>query len=57
VTTSKILGSPFGAVLCDLDNVIRFYDTSRLAELERAAGLADGTTMKVAYAPETDLPL
>ncbi|MER7489278.1 HAD-IA family hydrolase [Streptomyces sp. NPDC126497] len=48
---------PFDAVLCDLDNVIRFYDTAPLAELERAAGLAEGTTMDVAYAPDVDLPL
>ncbi|MFI9585751.1 HAD family hydrolase [Streptomyces sp. NPDC052236] len=55
--TSKIHSSPYGAVLCDLDNVIRFYDTSRVAELERAAGLAEGATAKVAYARETDMPL
>jgi putative hydrolase of the HAD superfamily len=51
------LRAPFDAVLCDVDNVIRFYDPSRLHTLERAAGLAEGTTMKVAFAPETDLPL
>lgn len=50
-------GRPFDAVLCDLDNVIRFYDTTRLAELERASGLPEGTTMEVAFAPEVDLPL
>ncbi|MBZ9639589.1 HAD family hydrolase [Streptomyces sp. PSKA30] len=50
-------GRPFDVVLCDVDNVIRFYDPSRLTALERAAGLAEGTTMKVAFAPETDLPL
>lgn len=44
-------------MLCDFDNVIRFYDTTRLAHLERLAGLAPGTTMEVAFAPETDLPL
>ncbi|MEV2213650.1 HAD-IA family hydrolase [Streptomyces sp. NPDC050997] len=49
--------APFDAVLCDVDNVIRFYDPSRLYALERAAGLTEGTTMKVAFAPETDLPL
>ncbi|MFI8433587.1 HAD family hydrolase [Streptomyces sp. NPDC079020] len=49
--------TPFDAVLCDLDNVIRFYDMAGLAELERAAGLAAGTTTEVAYAPEVDLPL
>ncbi|MDG9719068.1 HAD-IA family hydrolase [Streptomyces sp. DH24] len=49
--------TPFGAVLCDVDNVIRHYDPAGLYALERAAGLAEGTTMKVAFAPETDLPL
>ncbi|WNF31315.1 HAD-IA family hydrolase [Streptomyces sp. C11-1] len=44
-------------MLCDLDNVIRFYDTAPLAALERAAGLPEGTTTEVAYAPEVDLPL
>ncbi|WP_432079449.1 HAD-IA family hydrolase [Streptomyces sp. YPW6] len=50
-------GRAFDAVLCDLDNVIRFYDTDPLAALERAAGLPEGTTTDIAYAPETDLPL
>ncbi|MBC9728583.1 HAD family hydrolase [Streptomyces sp. TRM68367] len=50
-------GAPFGAVLCDVDNVIRHFDSSGLHALERAAGLAEGTTKKVAFAPETDLPL
>ncbi|WP_420036195.1 HAD-IA family hydrolase [Streptomyces sp. cg28] len=48
---------PFDAVLCDVDNVIRFYDSGPLAELERAAGLAEGSTARVAFAPEVDLPL
>ncbi|MFF8298601.1 HAD-IA family hydrolase [Streptomyces globisporus] len=47
----------FDAVLCDLDNVIRFYDTAPLAALERAAGLPEGTTTDIGYAPEIDLPL
>lgn len=50
-------GAPFDAVLCDVDNVIRFYDPSGLHSLERAAGLAEGTTAKVAFAPETGLPV
>ncbi|MFC8274900.1 HAD family hydrolase [Streptomyces sp. NPDC057271] len=57
MTASGISSRPFDAVLCDLDNVIRFYDLAPLAELERAAGLTEGTTAKVGYAPETDLPL
>ncbi|MEU2562207.1 HAD-IA family hydrolase [Streptomyces longispororuber] len=48
---------PFDAVLTDLDGVIRFYDMSRLAALERAAGLPEGATAEIAFAPETDLPL
>ncbi|MBN0045964.1 HAD family phosphatase [Streptomyces actuosus] len=48
---------PFDAVLCDVDNVIRYYDPSGLLALERTAGLAEGTTMKVAFAPGTDLPV
>ncbi len=43
-------------MLCDLDNVVRFYDMAPLAELERAAGIAEGTTARVGYAPEIDLP-
>ncbi|MGW2918354.1 HAD-IA family hydrolase [Streptomyces angustmyceticus] len=57
VTTSRVFSVPFDAVLCDLDNVIRFYDTRQLAELEHAAGLPSGTTAAVAYRPEIDLPL
>ncbi|MEU8465031.1 HAD family phosphatase [Streptomyces sp. NPDC029003] len=48
---------PFDAVLCDLDNVIRFYDSSRVGALERAAGLREGTTAEVAFAPALDGPL
>ncbi len=50
-------GRAFDAVLCDLDNVVRFYDTAPLTALERAAGLPEGTTTDIAYAPEVDLPL
>ncbi|MEU8436840.1 HAD-IA family hydrolase [Streptomyces sp. NPDC029216] len=48
---------PFDAVLCDLDDVIRFYDSTRLAALERAAGLPEGTTAAVAFHPERCGPL
>ncbi|MEU0164187.1 HAD-IA family hydrolase [Streptomyces iakyrus] len=57
MTLINTSGRPFDAVLCDLDNVIRFYDLTRLARLEQLAGLTEGTTTRVAYAPETDLPL
>jgi putative hydrolase of the HAD superfamily len=48
---------PFGAVLCDVDNVIRSFDSARLEALERVAGIAEGITKKVAFASETVLPL
>ncbi|MGW3286766.1 HAD family hydrolase [Streptomyces sp. NPDC001002] len=48
---------PFGAVLCDVDNVIRSFDSGRLEALERVAGIAEGTTKKLAFAPDADLPL
>ncbi|MFJ6086039.1 HAD-IA family hydrolase [Streptomyces sp. NPDC092369] len=48
---------PFGAVLCDVDNVIRSFDSGRLEALERVAGIAEGTTRKLAFAPDADLPL
>ncbi|MYT28305.1 MULTISPECIES: HAD-IA family hydrolase [unclassified Streptomyces] len=57
MTVLNASGRPFDAVLCDLDNVIRFYDMTHVAKLERVAGLAEGTTARVAYAPEADLPL
>ncbi|MGW3122282.1 HAD family hydrolase [Streptomyces sp. NPDC001107] len=55
--TERAGRAPFDAVLCDVDNVIRFYDPSGLHALERAAGLAEGTTAKVAFAPGVDLPV
>ncbi|MFC8535847.1 HAD-IA family hydrolase [Streptomyces sp. NPDC057249] len=47
----------FDALLCDLDNVIRFYDLGEVNRQEQAAGLPSGTTMEIAFAPERDLPL
>ncbi|QNP72322.1 HAD-IA family hydrolase [Streptomyces roseirectus] len=47
---------PFDAVLCDVDNVVRRFDSSGVHALERAAGLAEGTTHKVAFAREAILP-
>ncbi|GAA2891219.1 HAD family phosphatase [Streptosporangium fragile] len=48
---------PYDAVLCDFDGVIRHYDAGRLTALERDCGLAEGTTMKIALAPELLLPV
>ncbi|WP_062992577.1 HAD-IA family hydrolase [Nocardia salmonicida] len=45
------------AVLCDLDGVIRHYDYGEVHRLEAIAGIAPGTTMNLAFAPERDLPL
>ncbi|MCZ0983092.1 HAD-IA family hydrolase [Streptomyces diastatochromogenes] len=47
----------FDALLCDLDNVIRFYDLDEVDRQEHAAGIAPGTTLGLAFAPERDLPL
>ncbi|MFD3549344.1 HAD-IA family hydrolase [Streptomyces sp. NPDC058655] len=47
----------FDAVLCDLDGVIRFYDLTEVTRLERAAGLVEGITAEIGFAPERDLPL
>ncbi|MEV5609501.1 HAD-IA family hydrolase [Streptomyces sp. NPDC052225] len=57
MTTTPHPSRPFDAVLCDVDNVIRFYDSTPVAALERAAGLPEGATAAVAFAPEVDLPL
>ncbi|MER5353703.1 HAD-IA family hydrolase [Kitasatospora sp. NPDC002551] len=43
---------PPGAVLCDIDGVIRHFDHREVARLETAAGLAPGTTFEVAFAEE-----
>ncbi|CAG7650803.1 HAD-IA family hydrolase [Actinacidiphila bryophytorum] len=55
--TTKPAPRAFDAVLCDVDNVIRHYDQAPLAALERAAGVAEGTTARIAFTPEVDLPL
>ncbi|MFE6049159.1 HAD family hydrolase [Kitasatospora sp. NPDC056446] len=47
----------FDAVLCDLDGVIRHYDLADVRRLERIAGLPEGATAEIAFAPERDLPL
>jgi putative hydrolase of the HAD superfamily len=58
VTTAKAPAArPFDAVLCDIDNVIRFYDHTELAGLERAAGLERGATARVAFSDGVDGPL
>lgn len=49
--------SPIDAVLCDFDGVIRHFDQSGLAVLEREAGLPEGSTYAAAFAPELAQPL
>jgi putative hydrolase of the HAD superfamily len=39
------------ALVCDLDGVVRQFDTRALGGIERAAGLADGTILAVALDP------
>ncbi|MFH8616750.1 HAD-IA family hydrolase [Streptomyces sp. NPDC017979] len=57
MTTRGTHTRPWSAVLCDLDNVIRFYDQTHVNALERRAGLTEGTTAGIAFAPEVDGPL
>lgn len=56
-SAEEVLDLPFDAVLCDLDGVLRFYDTAEVARLETAAGLPAGTTEAIGFAPENDVPL
>ncbi|MFF2020476.1 HAD-IA family hydrolase [Streptomyces sp. NPDC058171] len=56
-TTTATSDRAFDAVLCDLDGVIRFFDDSVVTRLEREAGLPEGTTATIGFAPEHDGPL
>ncbi|MFH9859683.1 HAD-IA family hydrolase [Streptomyces sp. NPDC017202] len=57
MTDRSTSARPFDAVLCDVDNVIRTFDSTHLESLERVAGLSEGTTKKVAFSPEAVGPL
>ncbi|MEU8648351.1 HAD-IA family hydrolase [Streptomyces sp. NPDC048737] len=57
MTDRSTAARPFDAVLCDVDNVIRTFDSTHLEALERVAGVTEGTTKKVAFSPEVDGPL
>ncbi|MFC9288685.1 HAD-IA family hydrolase [Streptomyces sp. NPDC057052] len=57
MTDRSTAARPFDAVLCDVDNVIRTFDSTHLESLERVAGVAEGTTKKVAFSPEAVGPL
>jgi putative hydrolase of the HAD superfamily len=46
----------FGAVLCDLDGVLRRWDPDGMAALDRAAGLPAGTFAATAFAPHRLTP-
>lgn len=43
---------PFDAVLCDIDGVLRHYDEQSQERLDQAYGLAPGTVLKTAFAPD-----
>ncbi|WP_037806618.1 HAD family hydrolase [Streptomyces sp. NRRL F-2580] len=43
--------SPFDAVLCDLDGVVRLWDPDGMTALDREAGLAEGTLAAAAFHP------
>lgn len=46
----------FGAVLCDLDGVLRVWDSDVMPGLDRAHGVPEGTLAGTAFAPERLLP-
>ncbi|HEY6738599.1 MAG TPA: HAD family phosphatase [Actinopolymorphaceae bacterium] len=54
-SSSPSSAPPLEAVLCDLDGVVRHWDDS-MERVDRAFGLAPGTTARVAFAPERLLP-
>ncbi|NEC07571.1 HAD-IA family hydrolase [Streptomyces sp. SID7909] len=43
--------SPFDAVLCDFDGVVRLWDPDGMAALDRRAGLPEGTLAAAAFRP------
>ncbi|MEV0972500.1 hypothetical protein [Microtetraspora glauca] len=43
--------SPFDAVLCDFDGVLRFHDPKVQSRIDQAYGLAPGTVLKTALSP------
>jgi putative hydrolase of the HAD superfamily len=45
-------GAGVDAVLCDLDGVLRVWDSEATAELERRYGVPEGTLLATAFAPE-----
>lgn len=45
-------GEPLGAVLCDVDGVVRHWDREATAALEREYGLPAGTISATAFAPD-----
>jgi putative hydrolase of the HAD superfamily len=47
---------PLGALLCDLDGVLRLWDEGPRADLEREFGLQPGTVARAAFAPERLTP-
>lgn len=49
-------GQRWGALLCDIDGVLRLWDWAAAAELERAFGAPAGAIAAAAFAPERLLP-
>lgn len=52
----RALLDPVGAVLCDVDGVLRHWDSAVNHDLERRHGLAPGALLAAAFAPERLLP-
>lgn len=51
-----MLAVAFGAVLCDLDGVLRVWDPEIMPGLDRAHGVPEGTLAGTAFAPERLIP-
>lgn len=47
---------PYDAILCDLDGVLRLWNTPTMADLDRAHGVPEGTLAATAFAPTRLLP-
>ncbi|NKZ00669.1 HAD family hydrolase [Nocardiopsis alborubida] len=50
------MGPPYGAVLCDVDGVLRLWPPDAMPGVDRAYGLAEGTLAATAFHPDLLLP-
>ncbi|WP_017572943.1 HAD-IA family hydrolase [Nocardiopsis halotolerans] len=50
------MGPPYGAVLCDIDGVLRLWPTDAMPGVDRAYGLPEGALAATAFHPDRLLP-